>query len=165
VTEIAVERRRAGQQARRPRQRRQHNLRSLAINFLVLSLVVCSGLMLAARNATLVSVGYQIEDFQKQLAALQEENRHLALEVAQLESAERIEAEARRLGMVQPGDPQVIAAATAIEDDVLSAEVQLAFADEADGEWGIAGFLSWARTAVAGFFSSPGQVEAGGTRP
>jgi cell division protein FtsL len=147
------------------KRRTRASKRPLLLNVLVLALVICSGLTVAARGATLASVGYQIEDCRAQLAAVQEENRRLALQVASLESTQRIEAEAgARLGMVRPGAPQVIAATPAIESDILTGSGQLAFAEEIESELSLAGLLSWAQTAVAGFLSSPGQVEAGETR-
>ena len=60
------------------KRRTRASKRPLLLNVLVLALVICSGLTVAARGATLASVGYQIEDCRAQLAAVQEENRRLA---------------------------------------------------------------------------------------
>ena len=77
--------------------------RSLAI----LAGVFAGALLVAYLQLQSLSLGYRLMALQSELQAVQQQNQNLALEVARLGSLSRIQAEASRLGMVQPAEVRV----------------------------------------------------------
>ncbi|NLN06460.1 MAG: hypothetical protein GX167_02445 [Firmicutes bacterium] len=63
---------------------------------------------LLSHYLTVVDLSRQIELAAAELAALQEENKHLELEIASLRAPERVEAMAFEMGMQYPGREQMI---------------------------------------------------------
>ncbi|NLM45907.1 MAG: hypothetical protein GX200_03800 [Firmicutes bacterium] len=63
---------------------------------------------LLSHYLTVVDLSRQVELAAAELAALQEENKHLELEIASLRAPERIETMAYELGMQYPGRDQMI---------------------------------------------------------
>jgi cell division protein FtsB len=56
----------------------------------------------------LLAAGYHINDLERELHELEQRERRLELDAAQLEGLERIDAEARRLGLVPPEPEQLV---------------------------------------------------------
>ncbi len=86
-----------------PRARVGVTRRSLAI----LAGVFLGALLVAYLQLQSISLGYRLMALQSELQAVQQQNQNLALEVARLGSLSRIQAEATRLGMVQPAEVRV----------------------------------------------------------
>lgn len=81
----------------------------------ILGMLAVTGLLVAAAlcyvflHLQVLRVGYQVEALRRERAALAEQGRALALEVAGLRSVKRVEEVARgTLGMVPPAPGQII---------------------------------------------------------
>ena len=85
-------------------ERQRQLTRSLAIGGLLVAVLLFS----AWQNFELVRHGQRLQRLQEQIAAEQEIQRRLRLEIASLRSPERIEAEAKRLNLVAPERDQAI---------------------------------------------------------
>ncbi len=98
---------RAGQKRPRP----TADVRTVGVNLALLILAVFLGLFVTSRYTVMAEMGYRLAEMEEAVAALQEENRRLKLEVARLEAPERIERVAReRLGMYRPNEVRYYAA-------------------------------------------------------
>jgi cell division protein FtsL len=87
--------------------KRRREMFSFGITLGVLFLLVMVYLL---QHLSAIEYGYRIEQAKAEQSAIAESNRELKLEESSLKNLERIEAEARRLGMVPPvaGQMQVI---------------------------------------------------------
>ncbi|HHX74105.1 MAG TPA: hypothetical protein GX699_04300 [Firmicutes bacterium] len=77
----------------------------------MLSFVLACALVsiaLLSHFLTVIDLSRQVESAAAELAALQEESKHLELEIAALRAPERVEAKAYELGMQYPGRDQMI---------------------------------------------------------
>ena len=88
------------------RERHRDMFRSIGIGAFLVTVV----LFWAWQHFELLRHGYRYEQMQQELVAEQETNRHLRLEIETLASPERIEREARRLGLgaATPADTVVV---------------------------------------------------------
>ena len=86
-----------------PKRRRGGARRSAGFVVFVALLAAGSVFGLAAMNALLAQGSFRMEELSEQQEQLERENGELRLSVADLSSAERIAAEAKRLGLVLPG--------------------------------------------------------------
>ena len=81
------------------------------VGLVVVALVagtMCLALIVAARQAAVAKVGYEIVDLRKELAELQTQNQRLEGQVARLQSLERVESEAMKLGMKKPDNARLV---------------------------------------------------------
>jgi len=95
----------------RQQARRQANLAAALYKLkLVAAIFVCSLLAIGviAHYNQVIDVAQELEQARNELAALQEEGKHLKLEIASLRSPERLEQKAYELGMQYPGREQMI---------------------------------------------------------
>lgn len=70
--------------------------------------LVLFALLLTARQAEVARIGYEIGTLRKELAIQKAEYQRLDVEVARLQSFERVEAGAKRLGMKKPSEIRVV---------------------------------------------------------
>ena len=137
----------------RTRAASRRRARGNVFGFAVVALVagtICFALALAARQAAVAKVGYEIVSLKKQLAELQAQNQALESQVARLQSLERIENEARRLGMKKPENARL----------VYSEEPKLPGATAVVAQAAPRGWLEQAASALARFASGILRVEA-----
>lgn len=95
----------------RAQARRKHTLRAAAYKVKVFAAIFLCALMaisVIAHYTQVVEITRQLELARSELDALQEEGKHLKLEIASLNSPERLEKEAYELGMQYPGREQMI---------------------------------------------------------
>jgi len=91
--------------------RRQHSLRlaerkvKMVSIMLVLALVAVA---LVAHFTYLVDINHRIGRSTEELRALQDESKHLKLEMASLQSPERLEKLALEMGLKYPGQEQLV---------------------------------------------------------
>lgn len=91
--------------------RRQNNLHAATYKLKLFATVFACALMAIAvisHFTQVVEVARQVELARSELQTLQEEGKHLKLEIASLNSPERLEKEAYELGMQYPGREQMI---------------------------------------------------------
>jgi cell division protein FtsL len=77
----------------------------------VLALVagtMCFALAVAARQAAVAKVGYEIVGLRRALSDLEAQNQRLEGQVARLQSLERVESEAKKLGMKKPDSTRLV---------------------------------------------------------
>lgn len=65
-------------------------------------------LLICARQAEVAKVGYEIVALRKELAVLQAEYQRLEVQVARLQSFDRIEGAAAKLGMARPQEVRLV---------------------------------------------------------
>ncbi|MEW6243076.1 MAG: cell division protein FtsL [Bacillota bacterium] len=95
---------------RAARARRIKRNKEIVENMLLLVLVVFVALVITSRHATIAHLGYSIVSAREELRMLQAESQRLELEVARLQSLQRIESAAvTRLGMVKPAEIRLVA--------------------------------------------------------
>jgi len=98
-----------GPSERAARARRIKKNKEIVENLLLLVLVVFVALVITSRHATVAHLGYSIVSAREELRVLQAESQRLELEVARLQSLERIESAAvTRLGMVKPAEIRLV---------------------------------------------------------
>lgn len=71
-------------------------------------LCAITAIVLVAHFAYVVDVNHQISARTQELAALQDESKHLQLEIASLRSPGRLEQEALEIGLQYPGEDQFV---------------------------------------------------------
>ncbi|WP_040378638.1 septum formation initiator family protein [Dethiobacter alkaliphilus] len=71
-------------------------------------LCAMTAIVLVAHFAYVVDVNHQISARKQELAALQDENKHLQLEIASLRSPQRLEQAALEIGLQYPGEDQFV---------------------------------------------------------
>jgi cell division protein FtsL len=79
------------------------------------ALLVLFAIVITARQAAVAHVGYQIVALRKDLASVQAEYQQLEVTVSRLQSFERIEAGAAKLGMQRPTELRLVYADTPVE--------------------------------------------------
>ena len=99
----------------RSRQRiagQRKNNRSMATRKLSMmgAVMLCAitAIVLVAHFAYIVDVNQQISAKKQELVTLQDENKHLQLEVASLRSPQRLEQAALEIGLQYPGEDQFV---------------------------------------------------------
>lgn len=100
---------RARSQARS--QSRKAKARSLSLSTVFAGFVlcvVCLATGITARQAELARIGYEIGTLKKELAVLQAEHQLLDVEVARLQSFDRVESAAAELGMHRPDEIRMV---------------------------------------------------------
>lgn len=81
----------------------------IGAGFLIWAFLVGLGVVYVYREAGIVRQGRELEALRAKIGAVEEENSALAAQVASLSSIQRIEREARRLGLVPPTGVKVAA--------------------------------------------------------
>lgn len=83
------------------------------------------GLLLASQAATITNKGYEVVQLKKEISSLKTANERLKLEIAQMDSLERIEAIALAdLGMEKPSINDYLLLPLAEQEEILLAEGQ-----------------------------------------
>ena len=90
-------------------------MRRFAIAMTILFTVV---IMYGWQHLSSIEIGYHVEAEKQQLQQLQEQNRQLGLSEAQLCDLNRLDREARRLGMDAPRPGQVVRPESALDGDM-----------------------------------------------
>jgi cell division protein FtsL len=99
-----------------PRRRRaKDNSRDVTLVSVLAALLVLFAMAITARQAAVAHVGYQIVALRKDLASVQAEYQQLEVTVSRLQSFDRIEAGAARLGMQRPSELRLVYADTPVE--------------------------------------------------
>ncbi len=82
---------------------RKNNLKTYFGAIVLILSCFATGLCYTSRHARIVALSYKIESLQHEIASLQKENLRLELEIAKLQTPERIEKLAKtKLGMKEP---------------------------------------------------------------
>jgi len=82
----------------------------------VVCILLASMFVVALQYAGLTEIQYELNRRQSELASLNKKKVELELQVEQLSSLERVEKEARTLGMIYPVERQVVRVATRSSD-------------------------------------------------
>lgn len=88
--------------------RRAHGYEAGLVVLALVAGTMCFALAVAARQAAVAKVGYEIVDLRKELADLQAQSQRLEGQVARLQSLERVESEAKKLGMKKPDNTRLV---------------------------------------------------------
>lgn len=89
-------------------------------SLLILILVSLIGWLYLTQASQVTATGYRIYELERERAHLQRENAKLMLEIAELERLEVVEAGARQLGFVPPGQVEYLVVADYPPDHPLS---------------------------------------------
>ncbi len=95
----------------RPNTASRRKAHGYGVGLVVVALVagtMCFALTVAARQAAVAKVGYEIVNLRKQLAEMEAQNQRLEGQIARLQSLERIELEAKKLGMKKPDSARLV---------------------------------------------------------
>jgi len=95
----------------RPNTAARRKAHGYEVGLVVVALVagtMCFALTVAARQAAVAKVGYEIVNLRKELAELEAQSQRLEGQVARLQSLERIELEAKKLGMKKPDNARLV---------------------------------------------------------
>ncbi|MDW7651085.1 MAG: cell division protein FtsL [Bacillota bacterium] len=90
---------------------RENNLQTAAVKlkmFAVLLSFMLIAILLVAHYTYVVHISYEIDSGVRELKALQDETQHLKLELASLQSPERLEKMALEIGMQHPDRDQFV---------------------------------------------------------
>jgi len=123
------------------RRRPRSHGKDLGLFAVLVFVLICSSIIMTARQTQMAAVGYEIDKLRKELAQTQAEYQMLEVSSAKLQSFDRLEASAVKLGMKRPDDVRLVYA------DVPNAAQDLVLAESSSPK----GLKSFVAQVVATF--------------